>query len=187
MASTSDFKNGLVLNLDGNLWTITEFQHVKPGKGPAFVRTTLKNVMTGQVVDKTFNAGIKVDSGTVDKRDMTFLYKDGSDFVFMDKDTYDQINVSAQVVGTVADYLLENQEAMVAQHDNVVLFVELPASVELIVSHTDPGLQGDRSTGGTKPAKLETGAEINVPLFLNTGDKIKVDTRDGRYLGRVNS
>ena len=187
MASTSDFKNGLVLNLDGVLWTITEFQHVKPGKGPAFVRTTLKNVMTGKVVDKTFNAGIKVESATVDKRDMTFLYKDGSDFVFMDKDTYDQINVSAQVVGTVADYLLENQEAMVAQHDNVVLFVELPASVELVISHTDPGLQGDRSTGGTKPAKLETGAEINVPLFLNTGDKIKVDTRDGRYLGRVNS
>jgi elongation factor P len=187
MASTSDFKNGLVLNLDGVLWTITEFQHVKPGKGPAFVRTTLKNVMTGKVVDKTFNAGIKVDSATVDKRDMTFLYKDGSDFVFMDKDTYDQINVSAQVVGSVADYLLENQEAMVATHDGVVLFVELPASVELLVSHTDPGLQGDRSTGGTKPAKLETGAEINVPLFLNTGDKIKVDTRDGRYLGRVNS
>jgi len=187
MASTSDFKNGLVLNLDGVLWTITEFQHVKPGKGPAFVRTTLKNVMTGKVVDKTFNAGVKVDSATVDKRDMTFLYKDGSDFVFMDKDTYDQINVPAQVVGTVADYLLENQEAMVAQHDNVVLFVELPASVELVVSHTDPGLQGDRSTGGTKPATLETGAEINVPLFLNTGDKIKVDTRDGRYLGRVNS
>jgi elongation factor P len=187
MASTSDFKNGLVLNLEGVLWTITEFQHVKPGKGPAFVRTTLKNVMTGKVVDKTFNAGIKVDSATVDKRDMTFLYKDGSDFVFMDKDTYDQINVSAQTVGSVADYLLENQEAMVATHDGVVLFVELPASVELLVSHTDPGLQGDRSTGGTKPATLETGAEINVPLFLNTGDKIKVDTRDGRYLGRVNS
>ena len=187
MASTSDFRNGLVLNLDGVLWTITEFQHVKPGKGPAFVRTTLKNVMTGKVVDRTFNAGIKVDSATVDKRDMTFLYKDGSDFVFMDKDTYEQINIGAQVVGTVADYLLENQEAMVATHDGVVLFVELPASVELIVSHTDPGLQGDRSTGGTKPATLETGAEINVPLFLNTGDKIKVDTRDGRYLGRVNS
>ncbi len=187
MASTSDFKNGLVLNLEGVLWTITEFQHVKPGKGPAFVRTTLKNVMTGKVVDKTFNAGIKVDSATVDKRDMTFLYKDGSDFVFMDKDTYDQINVTAPVVGSVADYLLENQEAMVATHDGVVLFVELPASVELLVAHTDPGLQGDRSTGGTKPAQLETGAEINVPLFLNTGDKIKVDTRDGRYLGRVNS
>ena len=187
MASTSDFKNGLVLNLEGQLWTITEFQHVKPGKGPAFVRTTLKNVMTGKVVDKTFNAGVKVETATVDKRDMTFLYQDGSDFVFMDGDTFDQISVSAATVGTVADYLLENQEAMVAQNDGVVLYVELPASVELLVSHTDPGLQGDRSTGGTKPATLETGAEINVPLFLNTGDKIKVDTRDGRYLGRVNS
>ena len=187
MASTSDFKNGLVLNLEGQLWTITEFQHVKPGKGPAFVRTTLKNVLTGKVVDKTFNAGIKVDTATVDKRDMTFLYKDGADFVFMDGDTFDQITVPAATVGDVSNFLLENQEAMVAQNDGVVLFVELPASVELLVSHTDPGLQGDRSTGGTKPATLETGAEINVPLFLNTGDKIKVDTRDGRYLGRVNS
>ncbi len=187
MASTSDFKNGLVLNLEGQLWTITEFQHVKPGKGPAFVRTTLKNVLTGKVVDKTFNAGVKVETATVDKRDMTFLYKDGADFVFMDGDTFDQITVPSQTVGDVANFLLENQEAMVAQNDGVVLFVELPASVELLVSHTDPGLQGDRSTGGTKPATLETGAEINVPLFLNTGDKIKVDTRDGRYLGRVNS
>src|SRR6478672_5370634 len=134
MASTSDFKNGLVLNLEGQLWTITEFQHVKPGKGPAFVRTTLKNVMTGKVVDKTFNAGIKVETATVDKRDMTFLYKDSGDFVFMDEAT----------VGDVANFLLENQEAMVAQNDGVVLYVELPASVELVVSHTDPGLQGDR-------------------------------------------
>jgi elongation factor P len=187
MASTSDFKNGLVLNLEGQLWTITEFQHVKPGKGPAFVRTTLKNVLTGKVVDKTFNAGVKVDTETVDKRDMTFLYKDGADFVFMDQDTFDQITVPAATVGDVANFLLENQQAMVAQNNGTVLFVELPASVELLVSHTDPGLQGDRSTGGTKPATLETGAEINVPLFLNTGDKIKVDTRDGRYLGRVNS
>ncbi len=187
MASTSDFKNGLVLNLEGQLWTITEFQHVKPGKGPAFVRTTLKNVLSGKVVDKTFNAGVKVDTATVDKRDMTFLYKDGSDFVFMDGDTFDQISVPATTVGTAANYMLENQQALVAQNEGVVLYVELPASVELVVSHTDPGLQGDRSTGGTKPATLETGAEIAVPLFLNTGDKIKVDTRDGRYLGRVNS
>ncbi|MEJ7648874.1 MAG: elongation factor P [Nakamurella sp.] len=187
MASTSDFKNGVVLNLEGQLWTITEFQHVKPGKGPAFVRTTLKNVMSGKVVDKTFNAGVKVDIETVDKRDMTFLYKDGADFVFMDGDTYDQITVMAATVGDVANFLLENQEAMVAQNNGTVLYVELPASVELVVQHTDPGLQGDRSTGGTKPATLETGAEIQVPLFLNTGDKIKVDTRDGRYLGRVNS
>jgi elongation factor P len=187
MASTSDFKNGLVLNIDGQLWQITEFQHVKPGKGPAFVRTTLKNVLSGKVVDKTFNAGVKVEVETVDKRDMTYLYKDGADFVFMDGETYDQIHVSGDVVGDAANYLLENQEAMVAQNNGAVLYIELPASVELVVSHTEPGLQGDRSTGGTKPATLETGAEIAVPLFLNTGDKIKVDTRDGRYLGRVNS
>jgi elongation factor P len=187
MASTSDFKNGLVLNIDGQLWQITEFQHVKPGKGPAFVRTTLKNVLSGKVVDKTFNAGVKVEVETVDKRDMTYLYKDGADFVFMDGDTFDQIHVPGDVVGDAANYLLENQEAMVAQNNGAVLYIELPASVELVVSHTEPGLQGDRSTGGTKPATLETGAEIAVPLFLNTGDKIKVDTRDGRYLGRVNS
>ena len=187
MATTNDLKNGLVLNLDGQLWAVTAFQHVKPGKGGAFVLTTLKTVLTGKVVDKTFNAGTKVDTATVDRRDMTFLYRDGTDFVFMDGDTFDQITVPAATVGDVANFLLENQEAMVAQNDGVVLFVELPASVELLVSHTDPGLQGDRSTGGTKPATLETGAEINVPLFLNTGDKIKVDTRDGRYLGRVNS
>ena len=187
MATTNDLKNGIVLNLDGQLWTVTDFQHVKPGKGGAFVRTTLKNVLSGKVVDKTFNAGTKVETANVDKRSMTYLYKDGADFVFMDGDTYDQITVPSQTVGDVANFLLENQEAMVAQNEGVVLFVELPASVELLVSHTDPGLQGDRSTGGTKPATLETGAEINVPLFLNTGDKIKVDTRDGRYLGRVNS
>ncbi|WP_029138788.1 elongation factor P [Nakamurella lactea] len=187
MASTSDFKNGLVLKLEGQLWTITEFQHVKPGKGPAFVRTTLKNVLTGKVVDKTFNAGVKVETETVDKRDMTYLYKDGTDFVFMDGDTFDQIHIPAATVGDAANFLLENQEATVAQNNGTVLYVELPASVELLVQHTDPGLQGDRSTGGTKPATLETGAEIAVPLFLNTGDKIKVDTRDGRYLGRVNS
>jgi len=187
MASTSDFKNGLVLNIDGQLWTITEFQHVKPGKGPAFVRTTLKNVLSGKVVDKTFNAGVKVETATVDKRDMTYLYKDGSDYVFMDGDTYDQIQIPGATVGSAADFLLENQQALVAQNEGVVLYIELPASVELVVSHTDPGLQGDRSTGGTKPATLETGAEIQVPLFLNTGDKIKVDTRDGRYLGRVAS
>ena len=185
MASTNDLKNGLVLNLEGQLWTVVAFQHVKPGKGPAFVRTTLKHVMTGKQVDKTFNAGLKVDTATVDKRDMTFLYKDGADFVFMDKDTYDQVTVPGAAVAGAADFLLENNDAMVATHDGTVLFVENPVSVELVISHTDPGLQGDRSTGGTKPATLETGAEIQVPLFLNTGDKIKVDTRDGRYLGRV--
>ncbi|GAA3532129.1 elongation factor P [Amycolatopsis ultiminotia] len=187
MATTNDLKNGLVLNLDGQLWTVTAFQHVKPGKGGAFVRTTLKHVLTGKVVDKTFNAGTKVDTATVDRRNMTYLYKDGQDFVFMDGDTYDQISVSAEVVGDNAAYLLENSEAQVAVHENEPLYVELPTSVELIIQHTDPGLQGDRSTGGTKPATLETGAEIQVPLFLSTGEKIKVDTRDGRYLGRVSA
>ena len=187
MATTNDLKNGLVLNLDGQLWSVTAFQHVKPGKGGAFVRTTLKNVLTGKVVDKTFNAGTKVDTATVDRRDMTFLYRDGTDFVFMDSDTYDQIPVPENVVGDAANYMLENQTAMVAFHEGTALYIELPTSVELVISHTDPGLQGDRSTGGTKPATLETGAEIQVPLFVTTGEKVKVDTRDGRYLGRVSS
>ena len=186
MATTNDLKNGMVLSLDNGLWSVVEFQHVKPGKGGAFVRTTLKNVLSGKVVDKTFNAGTKVDVAQVDKRDMTYLYRDGTDFVFMDADTFDQHHVPAQTVGGNADYMLENTNAIVAMHDGAALYVELPASVELVVSHTDPGLQGDRSTGGTKPATLETGAEIQVPLFLTTGEKIKVDTRDGRYLGRVN-
>jgi len=185
MATTNDLKNGIVLDLDGQLWTVIDFQHVKPGKGGAFVRTTLKSVMSGKVVDKTFNAGTKVETATVDKRNMTFLYKDGSDFVFMDGDTFDQIPVSAEVVGSGAGYLLENAQAVVAVHDSIPLYVELPVTVELLVEHTDPGLQGDRSTGGTKPATLETGARINVPLFVNTGDRLKVDTRDGRYLGRA--
>jgi len=187
VATTNDLKNGLVLNLDGQLWTVTAFQHVKPGKGGAFVRTTLKNVMTGKVVDKTFNAGTKVETATVDRRDMTFLYRDGADFVFMDGDTFDQIPIPEVTVGTNAGYLLENQSAMVALHESVPLYIELPTSVELLISHTDPGLQGDRSTGGTKPATLETGAEIQVPLFVTTGEKVKVDTRDGRYLGRVSA
>ncbi|WP_369254553.1 elongation factor P [Geodermatophilus amargosae] len=186
MATTNDLKNGLVLNLDGQLWAVTEFQHVKPGKGGAFVRTTLKNVLSGKVVDRTFNAGTKVDTATVDKRNMTYLYREGDDFVFMDGDTFEQIYVPAATVGTGADYLLDNTEAVVAVHEGTPLYVELPVTMELVVQHTDPGLQGDRSTGGTKPATLETGAQINVPLFVNTGDRLKVDTRDGRYLGRAN-
>ena len=185
MATTNDLKNGLVLNLEGQLWTVVEFQHVKPGKGPAFVRTKLKNVMSGKVVDKTFNAGVKVETANVDKRTMQYLYNDGTDFIFMDPETYDQISVAPEVVGDAAKYLLENQDAIVARHDGNVLFIELPASVVLEVTYTEPGLQGDRSTGGTKPATLETGAEIQVPLFLEQGTKIKVDTRDGSYLGRV--
>ncbi|HEY8373841.1 MAG TPA: elongation factor P [Pseudonocardiaceae bacterium] len=187
MATTNDLKNGMVLNLDGQLWSVVEFQHVKPGKGGAFVRTKLKHVLSGKVVDKTFNAGVKVETATVDKREMTYLYQDGTDYVFMDAETYDQISLSAEVVGDAAKYMLENQNAIVGLHDGTPLYVELPASVELVIQHTEPGLQGDRATGGTKPATLETGAEIQVPLFINTGDKVKVDTRDGRYLGRVNN
>ncbi len=149
MTTTNDLKNGMTLNLDGALWNVVEFQHVKPGKGGAFVRTTLKNVLTGKVVDKTFNAGVRVNTANVDKRPMTFLYRDGEDFVFMDTATFDQISVAEATVGDAANYLLENTEATVALHDGTPLYVELPASVELTISQTDPGLQGDRSTGGT--------------------------------------
>ena len=187
MADTSDFKNGLVLKIDGQLWQIIEFQHVKPGKGPAFVRTKLKNVTSGKTVDKTWNAGVKVETATVDRRDMTYLYNDGTDYVFMDAQTFDQISISPELLGDAAKFLLENMAVQVATNEDVPLFVELPVTIELVVKHTDPGLQGDRSTGGTKPATLETGAEIQVPLFINTGDKLKVDSRDGNYLGRVNS
>ena len=186
MADTSDFKNGLVLKIEGQLWQIIEFQHVKPGKGPAFVRTKMKNVLSGKTVDKTFNAGVKVETATVDRRDMTYLYHDGSDYIFMDGDTYDQIPIGEATVGDGARFLLENMQVQVATHEGAPLFVELPVTVELEVKHTDPGLQGDRSTGGTKPATLETGYEIQVPLFLETGTKVKVDTRTGDYLGRVN-
>jgi elongation factor P len=185
VATTNDLKNGMTLNLDGNLWNVVEFQHVKPGKGGAFVRTKLKNVTSGKVVDKTFNAGVKVDVATVDKRGMQYLYKDGADYVFMDTETYDQIHVPNETIGESANFLLESQEATVAMHDGTVLYVDLPASVELTVEYTEPGLQGDRSSGGTKPARLETGAQIQVPLFVTTGERIKVDTRTGEYISRV--
>jgi elongation factor P len=185
VATTNDLKNGMTLNIDGQLWTVVEFQHVKPGKGGAFVRSKLKNVLSGKVVDRTFNAGVKVDVANVDKREMQYLYREGDDFVFMDTQDYDQPHIPKDTVGDAADYLLEEQTAVVAFNDNVPLYVELPASVELTVSQTDPGVQGDRSTGGTKPATLETGAQIQVPLFITTGEKVKVDTRTGDYLGRA--
>ena len=185
MATSNDLKNGLVLNIDGQLWTVIEFQHVKPGKGPAFVRTKLKNVLSGKVVDKTFNAGVKVEVANVDKREMQFLYNDGEGFVFMDLDTYDQMTLSAATVGDAADFMLENQNAIVALNEGEALYVELPASVVLEITFTEPGLQGDRSTGGTKPATLETGRTIQVPLFVEQGTKVKVDTRTGDYLGRL--
>ncbi len=186
MATTNDLKNGMTLDIEGQLWNVVEFQHVKPGKGPAFVRTKLKSVTTGKVIDRTFNAGVKVDVAMLEKRDMTFLYRDGDDFVFMDEKTFDQMTIAEAIVGDAAQYMLENCSANVAIHEGNPLLVELPASVELTITYTEPGLQGDRSSGGTKPATLETGIQIQVPLFIKQDEKILVDTRTGDYLGRAN-
>lgn len=186
MATTNDLKNGMTLDIEGQLWTVVEFQHVKPGKGPAFVRTKLKQVMTGKVVDKTFNAGVKVEIAILEKREMNFLYKEGDDYVFMDNENFDQMTISAATVGEASNYMLENTEAIVAIHEGNPLYIELAASVELVVTYTEPGLQGDRSSGGTKPATVETGIEVQVPLFIKQDEKILVDTRDGSYLGRAN-
>lgn len=185
MVSTNDLKNGMVLDLDGQLWSVIWFQHHKPGKGNTVVRTKLKHILTGKVVDRTFNSDVKVDTAQVDRREMQYLYHDGEAYVFMDTATYDQLTLSEGVVGEAKNYLLENQNATVALHEGNPLYIDLPASVELEVTYTEPGLQGDRSTGGTKPATVETGLQINVPLFITTGERVKVDTRDGSYLGRV--
>jgi elongation factor P len=186
MASTADIKNGVVLKIDGQLWSVVEFQHVKPGKGGAFVRTKLKNVVTGKTVDRTYNAGAKIDIENVDRRDYSYLYNDGDSFVFMDLADYDQLSVPAATVGDAANFLLENQQVTIALNNDTPLYVDLPASVVLEITYTEPGLQGDRSSAGTKAATVETGYEIQVPLFLETGTKVKVDTRTGDYLGRVN-
>jgi len=185
MATTNDIKNGSVLDLEGQLWSVIEFQHVKPGKGGAFVRTKLRNVRSGKVVDKTFNAGTKIDFATVDRRDYVYLYQDGENFVFMDNTDYDQVSLPAEAVGDAKNYMLENQAVTIAMHNGEALSVDLPASVILEVTYTEPGLQGDRSSAGTKSATLETGYELQVPLFLEQNTKVKVDTRTGEYLGRV--
>ena len=178
--TTNDIKNGSVLNLDGQLWSVIKFQHVKPGKGPAFVRTTIKNVLSGKIVDKTFNAGMKMEFETVDNRNLQYSYEDGDNFVFMDMTTYDQIYIPKTLVGDQAKYLLEGTDCVVSFHDGTPLSVELPASVILTVTHTEPGLQGNRSNAGTKPATVETGAEIQVPLFIGEGEKVKVDRKSTR-------
>ena len=185
MATTNDLKNGLVLNLDGDLWSVVEFQHVKPGKGPAFVRTKLRNVESGKNVDKTFNAGTKVETATVDKRNMQFLYADGDDYIFMDLSSYEQMPVPGSTVGDAKNFLLPEAEVTVATHEGAPLYIELPTSVVLEITYTEPGLQGDRSTGGNKPATVQTGATVMVPLFITTGEKIKVDTRTGSYQSRA--
>lgn len=183
--STNDIKNGTVLDLDGQLWTVIWFQHHKPGKGNTVVRTKLKHVLSGKVVDRTFNSDVKIESAEVDRRDMQYLYQDGDSYIFMDVTSYEQLPIPAEVVGDAKDFMLENQTATVALHEDNPLYIDLPASVELKITYTEPGLQGDRSTGGTKPATLETGREIQVPLFITTGETVKVDTRTGDYIGRV--
>jgi len=185
VVSTNDLKNGMVLDLDGQLWSVVWFQHHKPGKGNSVVRTKLKHVLSGKVVDRTFNSDTKVDTASVDRREMQYLYNDVTGYVFMDTDTYDQTTIGEDVVGDAKNYLLENQVVVVALHDGTPLYIDLPMSVELEVTYTEPGLQGDRSTGGTKPATVETGMVVQVPLFITTGERIKIDTREGSYLGRV--
>ena len=184
--TTNDIKNGSVLNLDGQLWTVMKFQHVKPGKGPAFVRTTIKNVLSGKIVDKTFNAGMKMEFETVDNRTLQYSYEDGDNFVFMDMTTYDQIMIPKTLVGDKAKFLLEGTDCLISFHDGTPLNVDLPGSVILTITHTEPGLQGNRSNAGTKPATVETGAEIQVPLFINEGARVKINTEDGSYTGREN-
>ncbi|MFD2673847.1 elongation factor P [Gulosibacter bifidus] len=186
MATTADIKNGLVMIIDGQLWQVLEFQHVKPGKGGAFVRTKLKNIVQGKSVDRTFNAGAKIETATVDRRDFQYLYQDGDDFVFMDEQDYDQLTVPAAIVGDASNFLLEQQRVQIGMYEGNPLYIEMPASVVLEITYTEPGLQGDRSNAGTKPATVETGAEIQVPLFVDQGTRVKVDTRTGEYLGRVN-
>ena len=183
--STNDLKNGITLEIDGGLFTVIEFQHVKPGKGGAFVRTKLRNLRAGNVFEKTFNAGVKVEQAILDKRDMQYLYKDGDDFVFMDTESYDQMNVAPVALGEAADYLVESAMVIMAIYNGEIVSVEIPASAELEVTETEPGVQGDRVSGARKPATLQTGKVIQVPLFVNIGDKVKVDTRTGDYITRV--
>ena len=185
MATSNDLKNGLVLNIDGQLWTVVEFQHVKPGKGGAFVRSRLRNLRSGNMLDRTFNAGVKVEQAILEKRDMQFLYKDSDEYVFMDTETYDQVNIKPVALGDAADYLIENAVAIIATYEGEIVSVEIPAVVELEISQTEPGIQGDRVSGARKPATLQTGKVIQVPLFINIGDRVKVDTRTGDYITRV--
>lgn len=184
MIPTKNFKVGLKIEMDGKPFEITEYQHVKPGKGGAFVRTKLKSMLTGRVVEHTFRSGEKVDKPDIGTKEMQFLYKDGTDFVLMDLETYEQINVAADVIGATGGFLKEGETHKSLLYNGEVIDIELPASVILEVAQTDPGIQGDRVSNATKPATLETGLNINVPLFINEGDKIKVDTRSNEYIGR---
>jgi elongation factor P len=185
MPTTNDLKNGMTLNIGGDLMNVVEFQHVKPGKGGAFVRTKLKNVRTGRTLDKTFRADEPVDVAILEKREMQYLYRDEAGFHFMDTETYEQVPVDADAVGDASKYMIEGSTPYLTFYEGSALGVELPAAVELEVRETEPGLKGDRVSGATKPATVETGAVVQVPLFVDTGDRIKVDTRSGAYLTRV--
>lgn len=184
--STADFKNGMTLDLDGDLMQISEFQHVKPGKGGAFVRTTLRNVRTGAVIERTFRAGEKMERAVIDKRDMQYLYNDGSDLVFMDNETYEQLQVERGLLGTAPDFLVEGNGAVLQMYGTEIVGTELPASVVLTVAETEPGIQGDRVSGARKPATMETGVVVQVPLFIEIGERLKIDTRSGDYIERAN-
>ncbi len=183
--STNDLKNGMTLVLDGNLMQVVEFQHVKPGKGHAFVRSKLKNVRSGAVVENTFRAGESVERATIDKREMQYLYADGESVVFMDNETYDQLSVARETLGDTADYLVEGSAVVLLMYGSEIVGTDLPASVELAIAETEPGIQGDRVSGATKPATLETGLVVQVPLFIETGERVKVDTRSGTYISRA--
>jgi elongation factor P len=183
--TTNDLKNGITLNLDNGLFQVVEFQHVKPGKGGAFVRTKLRNVRSGAVLERTFNAGVRVDQAIVSKQDMQFLYRDGDDYVFMNTSTYDQLHVPPAALGDASGYLVEQAIAQIAVYEGEIIGVEIPASVELTVADTEPGVQGDRVSGARKAATLETGKVVQVPLFVEVGDRLKVDTRSGEYITRV--
>ena len=185
MISVNDLKTGLTLSLDNGLWSVVEFLHVKPGKGAAFVRTKLKNVETGQVVEKTFRAGEKVGKATLDRREMQYLYKEGAEFVMMDMETYEQLQVTADQVGDGVKYMKENMVVQILMHDGKIIGVDIPAHVVLEVTDTPPAEKGNTAQGGTKPATLETGAVVNVPFFVSNGDKIRVDTRTNEYLDRA--
>ena len=183
--STNDLKNGWTIELDDGLFQIVDFQHVKPGKGHAFVRTTLKNVRTGGVVERTFRAGEKVERANIDKREMQYLYGDGTGYVFMDNETYEQISVPEETLGDTANYVIEGSTVVLQMYGTEIVGTDLPASVELSIAETEPGVQGDRVSGATKPATLETGLVIQVPLFLEPGERVKVDTRTGAYISRA--
>jgi elongation factor P len=183
--TVNDLKNGMALDLDDGLFEVVEFQHVKPGKGGAFVRTTLRNVRSGAVVDRTFRGGEKVERAMIDKREMQFLYRAGEDYVFMDNTTYDQLNVGPSSLGGASNYLVESADAILKMFGDEIVGVELPAAVELNIAETEPGIQGDRVSGARKPATLETGLVVQVPLFVGPGERVKVDTRTGEYITRA--